>query len=195
MSCFDVLPRQPSQNIVILAWISGPSAKYAFDRARLVKQRLGCRETWEHVDPELLRLRAQNRNQLSKREDEVAVIRHLRRGGQAIAFAAGHEQELIARRRYADGGSVLPPTRQELIERAGLHDRAGQGMRTETRGLLEDTDAQVGLQLLEANGACEARRACADNRHLVLHDVTCVIGHLIVLVLTRWSRTRLKMAA
>ncbi len=28
MSCFDVLPRQPSQNMVILAWISGPNAKF-----------------------------------------------------------------------------------------------------------------------------------------------------------------------
>ena len=28
MSCFEVLPRQPSQNIVIFAWISGPSAKF-----------------------------------------------------------------------------------------------------------------------------------------------------------------------
>jgi hypothetical protein len=152
-----------------------------FDRARFVEQCLGCRETREHIDSELFRLGAQNRNQLSQRDDEVAVIGHLRRSGQAIAFAAGHEQEFVARRRDTDGGCVITPARQELIERPRLHDRAGQGMRTETRRLLEDADAQVGLQLPQANGACEARRTCADDRHLVLHDVTCVIGHLIVL--------------
>jgi len=89
---------------------------------------------------------------------------------------------------------MIAPPRQELIQWAGLHYRTGQGMRTEACGLFEYTDAQVGLQLLQANGACEAGGARADDRHLVLHDVTCVIGHLLVLILAG-SGPRSKTAA
>ena len=57
---------------------------------------------------------------------------------------------------------MITPSGQELIERTGLHDRTGQGMGTETRRLLEDTDAQVGLELFQANGAREARDRAAE---------------------------------
>jgi hypothetical protein len=64
---------------------------YAPDGPGLIEQGLGRSKSREHIHPQLLRLRPKDGNQLSERHDEVAVIRHLRWGRQAIALAAGHQ--------------------------------------------------------------------------------------------------------
>src|SRR6202789_2798820 len=64
---------------------------HALDGAGLVEQSLSRRESREYVHSQLFRLLAENRDDVSQRNDEVAVIRHLRRGRAAIALAAGHE--------------------------------------------------------------------------------------------------------
>ena len=55
----------------------------------LVEQRLGRREAREHIDSELLGLGTEDGHELAQRDDEVAVIGHLRRGdGSRVALAA-----------------------------------------------------------------------------------------------------------
>src|SRR5258707_3640252 len=89
---------------------------YAFDGARVVKQGFRRRKSSEYVHPQFLGFLPQNGYQLSQRDDEVAVIRHLRRGRQPEAFAASHEQELIARGRHADRRAVTAPIWKQIIE-------------------------------------------------------------------------------
>jgi hypothetical protein len=162
--------------MVILAWMSGPGAKFgpgshSLDGAGLVEQRFRARESRKYVDTQLLGLLAENGHQLSQRDDEVTVIGHLRRGGQAIALAARHEQELIAFGRHADRRRAASPVGEQLIERAGFKHRAGQGMRPQTGGLFQYADVQVGVELLQTNRAGEAGRAGSNDCNLVFHDI------------------------
>ena len=153
---------------------------YALDGAAVIEECLGGRKTGEHIHTELFRLRAQNRHQLAERDDEIAVILHLRRSDrELVALGTGHHEEFVARCGHADRGRVLAPLRQQLIERSRLEDRARQGVRSEARGLFEHAHAQRWLQLFEPDGAGEPGRAGADDRDLILHDITLVFGHRI----------------
>ncbi len=44
-------------------------------------------------------------------------------------------------------------------------------MGSEARGLLQDADGQLRIELFQANGAGEAGRPGAHNRHFVFHDI------------------------
>ena len=59
---------------------------HAGDGAVVVEERLGRREAREHVDASRLCLRAEHRDDVAERDDEVAVIVHLRRRRQLVAL-------------------------------------------------------------------------------------------------------------
>ena len=59
------------------------------------------------------------------------------------------------------------------VEADGIDDRAGQDVRADLRALLEHDDGQLapgfGGELLQADRGGQARRARADDHHVVLH--------------------------
>src|SRR5882757_8118361 len=44
-------------------------------------------------------------------------------------------------------------------------------MRADGRGFLQNADVQIGLELLQSNGARESRRSCTDDADVIFHDV------------------------
>src|SRR5258708_27443634 len=84
---------------------------YAFDGSAFVVQGFGGGKSREYVDAQFLGFLAENGHQLSQRDDEVAVIRHLRRGGGAGAFAAGAGKTSTTRAPPANtpAGGGAPP--------------------------------------------------------------------------------------
>ena len=153
------------------------SDAHTFHAAGVIEQGLGRRKPGEHVDSELFRLRAQNRHQLSERNDEVAMVGHLRRGGQAEPFAAGHEQEFVPRGGYTDPRRLLAPIGKQFIERPGFEHGARQGMGAQAGGLFQHADAQVRFELFQPDGGREARRSGAHNGDLVFHDIARAFVH------------------
>jgi hypothetical protein len=114
---------------------------------------------------------------LPERDDEVAVIAHLRRRRQFEAAAARQIEEFVAACGHANRRRVLTPFGPESVERRRVHDRAGQRMGAETRALFEQANAEIGFQLLEADGRREARRTPAHDRHLIFHYIALIFGH------------------
>lgn len=84
---------------------------------------------------------------------------------------AGQDAQLVMYYRNAYPELCVAPFRRELVERARLHDRPGQRMRTDGRALLEHADVEVRLQLLQANRAGETRGTRADDQEVVFHHV------------------------
>ena len=150
---------------------------YTSDRAAGIVQRLGCRKARKYIDPGLFGCLAEQRGQLSQREDEVAVIPHLRRGRQLEAATPGQVAEFIARRRDEGRRGTRAPIRQQGVQRPGFHHCARQGMRTETRAFLEQADAGVRLELFQPDCGGQPRRAAADDGDLVFHDITLFFVH------------------
>ena len=151
------------------------------DRAGVVEDRFGGGEARKHVDAERFGLRREPRAQRAERDDEVAVVVHLRRRDRQFrrALVIAQPPEFVLRRRHADRRRIGAPFGQQLVERLGLDDRAGQDLRADRRGLLDHADVQIGLELLEADREGEPGRARADRDDVVLHRFAFAHGGVL----------------
>jgi len=144
---------------------------HAGDRAMLVEQHFRGGKARIDFHAQRFGLRRQPRAHRAQRDDEVAVVVHLRRQRQSARTGLAEQVELVRGDRHADRRRRLAPTRQQCIERPGLDHRAGQDMRADRRRFLDHADAEVGLELLEADRERQACRTGADRDHVVFHDI------------------------
>ena len=149
---------------------------HADHAAVLGMQGLGGSEAGIDLHAQRFGLRRQPGAHRAEADDHVAVVVHARRHRQLAAAGLGQQPEFVFGRRHADRRRVVAPLRQQLVERAGLDHRAGEDLRADGRGLLDHADADLGVQLLEADRERQTGRAGADGDDVVLHDVAFDIG-------------------
>ena len=104
--------------------------------------------------------------------------------GDLIARVASRSnQNSSLRHRHADRRRILAPFGQQRVQRLGLDHRAGQDLRADRRRLLDHADADVGLELLQADREREPGRAGADGHDVVFHGFA--FGHCVALRIFR----------
>ncbi len=69
------------------------------------------------------------------------------------------------------GGGFLPHSGSSSLSGSRFDHRAGQDLRADRRRLLDHADANVGLELLQADRERESGRSGADGDDVVFHDV------------------------
>jgi hypothetical protein len=138
-------------------------------------------EARKDVHTETFGLLRQPRSELPERDDEVAVIVHGRKvhgpARQLQRTGARHQPHVVLDRGDFHAWVIGAPIRQQFLQRRRFEHRTGEGMRADGGAFLQDADGHVGLELLQANGAREPRRAGADDHHLILHRVAFDLGH------------------
>ena len=88
------------------------------------------------------------------------------------ARAVAQQPEFVLRHRHADRRRILAPARAAARSSGSrLDHRAGQDLRADRRGLLDHADADVGLELLQADRERQPGRPGADGDDVVFHDV------------------------
>ena len=85
----------------------------------------------------------------AQRHDDVAVIVLLGRGRQAGAPGLFQVPKFIPGDIHADGRRVVPPIRQQFIQRAGFDHRAGENMRTNLGPFFNHRDHEIVSLLLQ----------------------------------------------
>jgi len=110
----------------------------ALYRAVLVVEHLGRGEAGIDLDPQGFGLLAQPAHHIAQADNEVAVVVHLRRGGQLVGFFGGQEQEAVRVHRGVQRRAALPPVGEQFFQRARLDDGAGQDVGTHLGALLHD---------------------------------------------------------
>lgn len=148
---------------------------HALDFIGVVVAQVGGGETREQVHTQRLGLRRQPGAQRPERDDEVAVVVLLGRGGQLAAAGLAQVQELVLAGRHADRRRIVAPALDQRIQRPGLDDRAGEDVSADFGGLLDHADVEIVGELLEPNRAGQTGRPGADDHHVVFHDFA--FGH------------------
>ena len=172
---------------MVFARISGPGAKFGpgvavllethvadpdtADRAVRLEERCRGREACKYVATERLGLGGQPRREIAERDDEIAVVRHLRRRRQPVALRSSKQRELVAPGRHLDAGVLGAPLREQRIERARLEDAARERVGANRCRLFQQAHVEFGLLLLEPDGAGKTGGAAAHDDDVILHDV------------------------
>ena len=138
----------------------------------------GGRKAGVDLHPQRLGLHAQPARQLRQADDVVAMVLHGRRRGpdRHLQLVSGRqEHHLVGGSRRHGGRIVLLPAGQQLVQRAGVDDRARQDVRADLGAFLDHADADVlaafGRQLLQADGRGQPCRACAHHHHIEFHGI------------------------
>jgi len=80
---------------------------------------------------------------------------------------------LVLRDRHGERAVEILPVGQQLVERFGIDDRAGQDVGADLRTLFEDADAKLAArfrgELLEPDRRGEPGRAGADDDDVIRH--------------------------
>ena len=153
------------------AKVAGGNAAH---RAGLIKQHLSGRKPRIDLDAEGLGLLAQPAADIAETHHIVAMVVHLRRGGQVDGTGGGQVHEAVIGGRGIERGAERAPVWQQFVERARLDHRARQDVRTHLRSLVHHADRQrlsgrFG-QLAQADGAAQSRRAGPYDHHVVFHE-------------------------
>src|SRR5690606_28461543 len=101
------------------------------------------REARKEVDPLLLRDLAHPPAEAPEREDRLAVVHELRRNPGGLHVAVLREEDHLLPLDPTLDRSPLPPIREQLVEGAGIDDRAGELMLTDLAALLQDDDHRL----------------------------------------------------
>src|SRR5207244_804203 len=130
----------------------------------------------EDLDTQLLGLPGEPATEIAEGKRVSALVVHERRRQQFRdrPFAALAEYPMVVfRHRHRQRRTPVFPVGDQLIERDGIDHRARKNVRADLTAFFEDADRDVasGLagKLLEANGRAQARRAGADDHHVILH--------------------------
>jgi len=146
-------------------------------------------EAGEHLDALLLRDAAEPLHHLVEADDEVAVVlQRRRRDGELEPAVLGEPNRIVVVHFGFDRrlGLHRAPVGDQRIEALGIHDRAGDRMRADLGGLLDQHHlarnrlALPGLldlgvvpldQVLEVDRRGHARRAAADDHDVEFHHI------------------------
>src|SRR6185437_4752721 len=155
---------------------------HAGDRAVRVMDGVGGGEAREYVHAQRFGLRRHPGAHRAQRDDEVAVIAHAGRHRQLAPAGLVEQPELVLAGGHADRRRSVAPARQQRIQRLRLDHRAGQDLRADRRGLLDDAHADVRLELLQADRERQTGWAGADHDDVVFHGFAFAHGGLPRLV-------------
>lgn len=159
--------------ILVDAHVAGGHAHH---RAVVVVQHLGGGEAREDRHLQRLGLLRQPAGHFAEADDEVALVVEAAgqqdiRGAPGAGFA--QEQEFVAGDGLLQWRAALGPVREQFAERAWVHDRAGQDVRTRLGAFLQHAHRQLlpllHGQLAQADGGGQPGRAGADDHHVELH--------------------------
>jgi hypothetical protein len=93
----------------------------------------------------------------------------------------GEEKEAVLAHRDVQRRAFRFPVGEKLVQRARIHDRAGEDVRADLRALLDQADGfRVGGELLEPDRGGETGGAAADDDHVVLHRFAAHARHYII---------------
>ena len=114
--------------------------------------------------------------QVAEADDVVAVVAEAGRQEQVRHLEAalfGQEEKSVFAHRRIERRAALLPVGQQLVQRPRVEHGAGQDMRADLRALLQNADLDVAAafrgKLLQADRGGQARRAGADDHHVVFH--------------------------
>ena len=149
------------------------------DPSVVVKQHLGRGKAGIDLGAQGLGLLRQPATDVAQRHDVVALVVQLCRQGpdrhREGAFFAQH-QELLGGHRAVQRGAFVLPVRDQLVQRPGVEDRAGEDMRADLGALFQNADADLpaglGAQLAQADRRGQTCRSGADDHHVVFHRLS-----------------------
>src|SRR5688500_2539384 len=154
---------------------------HAFHRV-LVDQHFGGGKAGKNLHAQRLGLLREPAAHVAQADHVVAVVlealRQQRLRG-AKRLALGEEQEAVLAHRRVQRRALRLPARNQLVERARIHDGSRQDMRAHFRAFLEHADRDLAAQLLHADRGGEARGTGADDDHVVLHRFA---GHAGIII-------------
>ena len=139
----DVVARLERRQLLTVASAAAIARPHA-DHAAVLDEQLRRGGLREDDRAQRLRLLGEEAPQLGDGEDEVAVIPHRRRRGDAERRAPGQDVDRLAGH-LAVGREVggLEPPAEELAQRRRVHHRAGEEVRAGLLALLEHGDRNV----------------------------------------------------
>jgi hypothetical protein len=134
---------------------------------------LGGGEAGIDFDTERFRLGGEPAADIAERADIAAMVVHQRRHQeirQPHAGRAGHPVEMvIGDLRLQRTIGILAPARQQLVETGRIDDGAGQDMGADLGALFHHHHAEIGVELLQADGRAQAGRTGADDDNVEFH--------------------------
>jgi len=156
------------------------------DHPALVDEELLAVGLGQHVGAELLGLLGHPAPQLAHRDHPVAVVLHLRRGGDSHLGALGHEVDGLAGDLAVVRDVARRHAREELLDDVRAHDRAREQVRAGRLALLGHGERHLAellgkggvlaKQLAEPDRARQPRRARPHEQHSDLDAL--VLGRL-----------------
>jgi hypothetical protein len=140
------------------------------------EQDLSGGKAGEDLYPEPLGLLGEPAADVAKAHYVVPVVAETRgehEAGHLPRRALREKNEAILADRRIERRVELFPVRDELVQRARVHHRAGQDVRADFRSLFQHAHADLVLllrsELLQADRRGEPRRARPDDHYVVLH--------------------------
>ncbi len=153
---------------------------HAPDRAIVAVENFRAGKARIDFDAERFRLLRQPAADIAERDGIIAVIVHERRhqhiGKPERPRRAQHIEAVFSHGRV-EGGALLLPVGNELVEGDRIDDGARQNMGADLGALFENADGNFGRELLEADGGGEAGRAGTHDHHIILHRLALHLFH------------------
>ena len=147
--------------------------------ALIVEQDFGGGEAGEDFDAEFFGLAREPAAQVAEAAGIGALVVQERRRQRVrqdrLLLFRQHPVEVFGYRHFGER-AVLPPVGQQFVEAARIDHRTRQDVRADLGALFEHADAEVralfGRHLFEPDRRRQARRAGADDHHVVRHRFT-----------------------
>ena len=139
------------------------------DDASVLLQQLGGGEAWVDLNAQSFGLPAKPAAGIAEADDVVAFVVHLPGRGQTDAARGGQVKEAVLLGLGVERRAILPPVRQQLVQRPRLDHRAGEDVRPDLAALLHHADGGLRGELFEPDRGREAGRACPYDHHVELH--------------------------
>jgi hypothetical protein len=148
----------------------------------ILEKNLCCGEPREDLDPERLGLLAEPAAHVAQADDIVPVVfeaagQHPARGSEGRFLSK--EKKAVLTHCRSERRALFLPVRNELRQRARVHDRAGEDMGADLGAFLEHADRAFGGQLLEPDGGGQSRGPTAHDDDVVLHRFA---GHARIII-------------
>ena len=138
---------------------------------------LGGGEARVDLDAQRLGLGTQPAADIAEGDDVVPLIVHLRRRRQLVGLRLRQQHEAIVLGGRRQGGRVVAPVGDQLIQRTRFEHGAGEDVGADLAALLDQADRRVRVQLLETDRGGEARRATPHDQHVEFHRLA-LYGHV-----------------
>jgi hypothetical protein len=148
-------------------------------RAALVVEDLGGGEAGKDLDAQRLGHAAQPLHQRAERDDVVPLVVEApghHRIGHPARMRGAEEQHVVAGDGLVQRCALRLPVGDQLGDRARVHHRAREDVRSRLAALLEHHDRDRRVELLQPDGRGQPRGAGADDHHVVLHGLSRAVS-------------------